>query len=169
MSHPSRLAIFPGSFDPLTNGHLDVIRRAAGLFDAVVVAVLVNADKRPFFTLAERTAMIREAIDGFESVTVEHFEGLLVDFAARRGASAVVRGVRGAADFDYEWQMAHMNRHLADGIETVLLVPSQKYMVISSHLVREIAAMGGPLDGLVPRAVAPAYDARRRAVTERQA
>lgn len=169
MSHPSRLAIFPGSFDPLTNGHLDVIRRAASLFDTLVVAVLVNAEKRPLFSLDDRTAMIREATHGLDAVVVESFEGLLVDYAARRGASAIVRGVRGAADFDYEWQMAHMNRHLADGVETVLLLPSHKHMFISSHLVREIAAMGGPLEGLVPPAVAAAFDGRRRARTERQA
>ena len=167
MPDPARLAVFPGSFDPLTNGHVDVIERACRLFDRVVVAVLVNSGKTPLFSLDERVAIIRDAFAGQDSVEVETFDGLLVEFARRRKAVAVVRGLRRAADFDYEVQMTDMNRHLDADIETVFLVPSPQVAFISSTLVKEIAALGGPVDGLVPAAVLARLMRRREAATRR--
>ena len=164
-----RLAVFPGSFDPLTNGHVDVIDRASRLFDRVVVALLVNTGKTPLFTLEERAAIIRETFAGRSSVEVDTFDGLLVEYARRRGAAAVVRGLRRAADFDYEVQMTDMNRHLDGSIETVFLVPSPGVAFISSTLVREIAALGGPVDGLVPDPVRTRILRRRAAANWRNA
>lgn len=164
-----RIALFPGTFDPLTNGHLDLIRRAAGLFDRVVVSVLVNADKRPLFSVPERMHAIRASTTALPNVTVESFGGLLVAHARETGASVLVRGVRGVADFEYEWQMALMNRHLDSGIDTVFLMPSEQNTYVSSRLVREIAALGGRVDDLVPPAVADLIAARRRSDRERPA
>lgn len=161
MNTPSRLAIFPGSFDPFTVGHADVAARAARLFDRVIVAILVNPDKRPMFDVDERVAMIRESMAETTPVEVETFQGLLADFAARRGAAAIVRGLRSGTDFDYELQMAGMNRHLQAGTETVFLTPAEGTSYISSGLVREIITHGGPVDGLVPEPV-------RRRVLERR-
>jgi pantetheine-phosphate adenylyltransferase len=158
MTASPRLAVFPGSFDPLTNGHVDVVGRAARLFDRVVVAILVNADKQPLFSTDERVGMLREAFADEPRVEVDTFDGLLADYAARRGASAIVRGVRTAADFEYERQMASMNRHLQGGVETVLLLPSERYAFVSSRLVKEVASLGGSVTGLVPAHV----DARLR-------
>jgi pantetheine-phosphate adenylyltransferase/16S rRNA (guanine(966)-N(2))-methyltransferase RsmD len=168
MAQAPRIAVFPGSFDPLTNGHVDVVRRALRLFDAVVVAILVNPSKQSLFTLEDRVAMARDVLGGTPGVDVDTFEGLLTDYARRRHARAVVRGLRGNADFEYERQMALMNRHLYEDVETVFILPSQAYEHISSTLVREIAALGGPLDGLVPPAVAARFSHRhQRAVSRR--
>jgi pantetheine-phosphate adenylyltransferase len=153
MTNP-RLAVFPGSFDPMTNGHLDMIGRAATLFDRVVVAVLVNASKQPWFSNDERVAMIRESIEGLPNVEVDTFGGLLADYVKARGAVAVVRGLRTAAEFSDEWQIALTNRHLNPACETVFLLPSVTQLFVSSRLVREVASYGGPLDGLVPPGVA---------------
>ena len=153
-SHPLRTAVCPGSFDPLTNGHVDLIRRAAGLFDRVVVAILVNEQKRPLLDADTRVALIRRALTGLANVEVATFGGLLVDYAASQGAIAVVRGLRSGADFDYEWPMTVMNRTLASGIETVFLVPAPEVAAISSSLVKEIWRLGGDIGGLVPAAVA---------------
>jgi pantetheine-phosphate adenylyltransferase len=150
---PVRTAIFPGSFDPLTLGHVDLIRRSLRLFDRVVVAVLVNPDKQSLFTAEERVAMIRESCGDLGPVEAVAFEGLLVHFAASQGAVAVIRGLRSGADFEYERPMASMNSHLAPGLETVCLLASNQYAHISSRLVREVASLGGSIDGLVPSAV----------------
>lgn len=155
-----RIAVFPGSFDPPTLGHLDLIRRASGLFDSVIVTVLRNAAKKTLFPLDDRLAMLRSAVADVPNVEVEAFEGLLVDFAARRGAVAIVRGLRGGADFDYERQMAGTNQHLNARIETLFLVPTPVYSHISSTLVREIAAVGGSVAGLVPPIVETYFERR---------
>ena len=160
-----RIAVFPGTFDPLTNGHVDVIRRATRLFDRVVIAVLVNPAKQPLFSLDERLGMAREAFAGDQGVTVESFRGLLVDFARRSGALAVVRGVRGVTDFDYEQQMAAMNRHLSGDLETVFLTASSAHAHVSASLVREIAALGGSVAGLVPPAIEAHFQRRRPSPT----
>ena len=160
MAASSRIAVFPGSFDPLTNGHLDLIERATHLFDRVVVAVLRNTGKQPLFTLEDRLAILREVFGGHAQIEVDAFEGLLADYLRARGASVVVRGIRSAADLDYERQMALTNRHLNAAMETVLLLPSAEFGHVSSSLVREIAALGGSVRGLVPPAV-EAWIARR--------
>ena len=144
------LALYPGSFDPVTLGHLDLIERATTLFDSVVVAVLANREKSPLFSPAQRIRMLRTAIGKRPGVTVESFDGLLVDYARAKGATAILRGLRVISDFEYEFQMALMNRHLAPGVETVFLMPKQDYTYISSRLTRQVAALGGPLAGLVP-------------------
>ncbi len=154
---PSRIAIFPGSFDPLTNGHVDLIGRAARLFDRVVVAVLRNPDKQSLFTVEERVAMIAEAclvLPESDRVTAASFEGLLVHYATKQGACAVIRGLRSGADLDYEKPMAAMNAHLAPGIETVFLAASNRYAHISSSLVKEIASYGVSVEKLVPPLIA---------------
>ena len=149
----SRIAVFPGSFDPLTNGHIDLIERAARLFDRVIVAVLRNPAKQPFFSLDTRLAILREVFGGRPEIEVDAFQGLLVEFAHMKHASAVVRGVRSTADLDYERQMALTNHHLNPDVETVLLLPSAEFGHVSSSLVREIATLGGSVRGLVPPAV----------------
>jgi pantetheine-phosphate adenylyltransferase len=160
MAASPRIAVFPGSFDPLTNGHLDLIERATRLFDRVIVAVLRNTGKQPFFSLDDRLAILREVFAGRPQIDIDAFKGLLADYVRARGASVVVRGIRSATDLDYERQMALMNRHLNDGLDTVLLLPSAEFGHVSSSLVREIAALGGPVRGLVPPAV-DAWIARR--------
>lgn len=155
-----RIAVCPGSFDPLTNGHVDLIMRAARLFDRVVVAILVNDQKTPLLAADDRVALTREVFAAEARVQVETFEGLLVDHAARVGASAVVRGLRSAADFDYEWPMTVMNRRLQPRLETVFLVPAPEVSAISSRLVKEIWRLGGDIQGLVPAPV----EARLRAL-----
>jgi pantetheine-phosphate adenylyltransferase len=149
----TRLAVYPGSFDPLTNGHLDIVRRGARLFDRIVVAILVNAGKRPFFSLEERVEMLREAFEDDARVEVDTFDGLLADYAARKQAHAIVRGLRGASDFEYEMQMAQMNRHLNASVETVFMMPAEQFSFVSSRLVKEVASLGGSVAGLVPPAV----------------
>ena len=145
-----RTAIYPGSFDPLTNGHLDVAQRAAKLFDRVIVAVAKNESKNPLFTLEERVEMLRESTRQWENVAVATFEGLMVDFAKQQGATAVLRGIRAITDYEYEFQMALMNRRLAPEIETVFLQPAGRYSFVSSRLVKEVVSFGGKVDGLVP-------------------
>ena len=155
MANP-RIAIFPGSFDPPTLGHLDVIRRAAALFDVLIVALLENPSKQPTFTVAERIAMIRKAIGpdaAGKQVKVESFHGLLADYARTRQASVIVRGVRGGADLEYERQMAETNRHLNPAIDTIYLTPSPAVAHISSTLVRDIGSLGGSVRGLVPEPI----------------
>lgn len=155
MSDASRLAVVAGSFDPLTNGHVDLIERTMKLFNRVAVAVLVNPSKRPLFPIAERLTMITEVIDARRwPVEVDTFEGLLADYVRRRGAAAIVRGVRTAGEFSDEWPVALMNRHLDPSCETVFVVPGAATMHISSRLVREIASLHGPIDELVPPGVA---------------
>src|SRR4051794_14652949 len=148
-----RIAVYPGSFDPLTNGHVDIIRRGGRLFDRIVVGILVNEQKTPMFTTVERIAMVRDVFAGDPTVGVETFEGLLVDFADRQQATAIVRGLRAVSDFEYEFQMALMNRRLNARIETVFMMPAAEYSYISSRLVKEVVMLGGSVAGLVPPAV----------------
>ena len=150
----SRLAICPGSFDPLTLGHVDIIRRAARQFDRVVVAVLHNTGKAPLFTVSERLDFISATFADDPGVEADAFSGLLVDYARRRGATAIVRGIRAVSDFEYEFQMALMNRRLAPEVETVFLTPAEEYSYVSSRLIKEITALGGDVGGLVPEPVA---------------
>jgi pantetheine-phosphate adenylyltransferase len=145
-----RTAIYPGSFDPVTLGHWDIIQRAEKLVDHLVVAVLHNPTKTPAFTVDERVAMLRELSDSSPIIEITSFDGLLVDFAKSQGAQFIVRGVRAFSDFEYEFQMALMNRKLAPELETVFLMPKEKYSAVSSRLVREIGSMGGNLSELVP-------------------
>ncbi len=143
------IAVYPGTFDPLTLGHEDVVRRAAKLFDKVVIAVAAGHHKKTLFTLDERMAMAREVFAGLPQVEVDSFSGLVRDYAVARGARAMVRGVRSVSDFDYEFQLAGMNRHLMPDVETVFLTPGEKYQFISSTLVREIATLGGEVHQFV--------------------
>ena len=145
-----KIAIYPGSFDPITNGHLDIIMRGAKLFDVLIVAVLVNAEKAPLFTAAERVEMIRALIkDPITNVRVDTFDGLLVEYARRQKVNVIVRGVRAVSDYEFELQMALMNRRLEPSIETVLMMPSEAYSYVSSRIVREVFSFGGSVDGLV--------------------
>ena len=164
-SRPSRerLAVYPGSFDPLTNGHVDLIRRGARLFDRIVVAILVNEQKRPLFTTDERLAMARDVFRGDAAIEIDTFDGLLVEYVQRKGASAIVRGLRAVSDFEYEMQMAMMNRQLNPAVETVFLMPAAEFSYVSSRLVKEVAMLGGSLADLVPDVVARQLDAKRTA------
>jgi pantetheine-phosphate adenylyltransferase len=150
---PQRVAIYPGSFDPLTLGHVDIIHRGSALFDAIVVAVLENAEKSPLFSVEERLTMIRETFSDRVNVEADSFSGLLVDYALGRKATTIVRGIRAISDFEYEFQMALMNRRLAPAIETVFMMPAQEYSYVSSRLVKEVARLGGKVSGLVPENV----------------
>src|SRR5436305_14165586 len=149
-----RRAIYPGSFDPVTNGHLDIIQRGCKLFDEIIVAVLVNPDKTSFFSIEARSEILREVLQTIDrgdcEVTVESFQGLLVQYAAERGANAIVRGIRAISDYEYELQMALMNRRLQPGLETVFLPASETFSFISSKLVKEVISLGGNITGLVP-------------------
>jgi pantetheine-phosphate adenylyltransferase len=147
------IALYPGSFDPVTNGHLDLIERGEKVFDLLIVAVLKNADKQPLFSVPERVEMLRDVVKKWAAVEVDVFDGLLVDYARKRGAGVVLRGIRAISDYEYELQMALMNRKLEPRLETVFMLPGETYSYLSAKLVREIAQLGGPLDGLVPPAV----------------
>ena len=155
------VAVYPGTFDPITNGHLDILRRGAALFDRVVVGVGARADKRTLFSAEERVALVRDAVRDLGNVAVEPFEGLAVDFAAAQGAQVLLRGVRKPSDYEYEAQMAVTNRHLAPAIETAFLVASPATGFISSTLIREILKAGGPVAPFVPDHVAAALAAKR--------
>ena len=144
------VAIYPGTFDPLTNGHVDIIARGARLFDRIIVAVLVNAEKSPLFTMTERVEIARSVFTGLPNVEVDTFDGLLVDYVERRGAQVIVRGLRAVSDFEFEFQMALMNRRLNDKIETVFMMPAEQYSYISSRLIKEVFSLGGRVNGLVP-------------------
>jgi pantetheine-phosphate adenylyltransferase len=153
MSREPRIALYPGSFDPLTNGHVDIIERGARLFDRIIVAILVNREKTPLFTAAERVEIASEVFARQPNVEIDTFDGLLVDYAQRRDASVIVRGLRAVSDFEYEMQMALMNRHLSPDLETVFMMPGEAYTYLSSRLVKEVFALGGSVAGLVPPAV----------------
>jgi len=144
------LAIYPGSFDPLTNGHVDIISRGARLFDRIVVAILVNAEKAPLFSMAERVEIAQAVFEDLPNVEVDTFEGLLVDYVERRNAQVIVRGLRAISDFEFEFQMALMNRRLRPEIETVFMMPAEQYTYISSRLIKEVFSLGGRVEGLVP-------------------
>ncbi len=150
------IAVYPGSFDPVTNGHLDLMQRASVLFDEVVVAVLRNPGKEGAFPLARRVSLLGEACRDLPKIRVDAFAGLLVDYASKEGALVIVRGLRAVSDFEYEFQMALMNRRLSAQIETVYLMPAEQYTYLSSRLVREVASLGGCVDGLVPPCVVKA-------------
>jgi pantetheine-phosphate adenylyltransferase len=145
-----RTAIYPGSFDPLTNGHLDVLQRAAKLFDRVIVAIAKNESKNSLFTLEERLALVRPAIAHLENVKAEIFQGLLIEYAAKEKAQAIIRGLRAISDFEFEFQMALMNRKLDEKIETIFMMPKETYTFISSRIVKEIARLGGDVGSFVP-------------------
>ena len=144
------LAVYPGSFDPITMGHVDIIQRGSRIFDRIVVAVLINADKSPLFTVGERVEIAREVFRDRTNVEVETFDGLLVDYARRRDAKVIVRGLRAVSDFEYEMQMALMNRRLNPDVETVFMMPAEPYTYVSSRLVKEVVALGGSVKGIVP-------------------
>ena len=151
-SHFTRVT-FPGSFDPITNGHMDLIERGARIFHEVVVSVLRNPDKDPLFSLAERVEIIKEVTRTHSNVTVDTFDGLLVEHARRVGANTILRGIRAISDYEYELQMALMNRRLAPEVETVFMMPAQRYTFVSSRLVKEVFLLGGAIEDLVPAIV----------------
>ncbi|HYL76493.1 MAG TPA: pantetheine-phosphate adenylyltransferase [Bryobacteraceae bacterium] len=160
------VAIYPGSFDPITNGHLDLIQRGSALFDKLVVSILRNDEKQALFSVAERIEMLKEVVGGFSNVEVASFDGLLVDYAAECGASVILRGIRAVSDYEYELQMALMNRRLRPEIETVFLMAGEAHSFISSRLVKEVIGLGGNIAGLVPPSVEGRL--RRRLLGENQ-
>jgi len=147
------LAVYPGSFDPLTNGHVDIISRGSRVFDRIIVAILLNVEKAPLFTVAERVEIAREVFAKYPNVEVDTFDGLLVEYARRRQAGVIVRGLRAISDFEFEMQMALMNRHLNPEVETVFMMPAVPYTYVSSRLVKEVVALGGSVTTLVPSLV----------------
>ena len=147
------LAIYPGTFDPLTNGHVDIIERGSRLFDRIIVGILLNVEKSPLFTVEERVEIAREVFESYPNVEVDTFDGLLVEYARRKRAGVIVRGLRAISDFEYEMQMALMNRHLNPEVETVFMMPAEPYTYVSSRLVKEVAALGGSITTLVPTIV----------------
>jgi pantetheine-phosphate adenylyltransferase len=158
-----RIAIYPGSFDPPTNGHLDVVQRAAKLFDRVIVAVAKNESKHPLFTLEERKILVRKAVAHLPNVRFDSFDGLLVEYAAARKAQAIVRGLRAVSDFEFEFQLALMNRKLDEKIETIFMMPKDTYTFLSSRIIKEIARLGGDVSPFVP---APVQAALRKKLKE---
>ena len=146
----AKIAVYPGSFDPITNGHIDVIKRASKVFDHLIVAVLVNDSKKSMFTLDERLDILKHSIDNLDNVSFDSFSGLLVDYCKEKQLSAIVRGLRAISDFEFELQMAQMNRQLYDETETVFFTTSEQYSYLSSSLVKEVAKFGGKIDGLIP-------------------
>jgi pantetheine-phosphate adenylyltransferase len=160
-----RIAICPGSFDPLTNGHLDVIQRATKLFDRVVVAVAHNEAKQPFFSLAERIQMTQEAVRHLSAVQVDSFDCLLVEFAERIKAQAIVRGLRAVSDFEFEFQLALMNRNLDERVETIFMMPKDTYTYLSSRMIKEIARLGGDVTQFVPPNIKVALESKLKSLT----
>lgn len=150
------IAVYPGTFDPITNGHVDILKRAVPLCDKVVVAVANNVRKAPLFTVEERVRMVRDAVGEDSRIEIDSFSGLLVDYVRRQGARAIIRGLRAIADFEYEFQFAHMNRHLAPDVETIFLMTSEESFYVSSSLVKEVASMGGDITRIAPPAVVAA-------------
>jgi pantetheine-phosphate adenylyltransferase len=155
-----KIAVYPGTFDPVTNGHLDIVRRASRIFDRTYVAISENPRKNPLFTLDERRALLEEAVQGIAKVEVGVFTGLLVQYAKTMKATAIIRGLRAVSDFDYEFQMALLNRKLEPDLETVYLMPSEEYSYINSTIVKEVAHLGGKLDCFLPPCVAKALQAK---------
>jgi pantetheine-phosphate adenylyltransferase len=161
--NPKRSAVYPGTFDPITNGHHDLVRRAAGIFDRVVVGIAGNPGKTPLFTLAERVELAQRVLEGLQNVTVLGYAGLTVDFAREQGCGVVVRGLRAVSDFEFEFQLANMSRHLGRDVDYVFMTPQEQFTFISSTLVREIALFGGDVSQFVHPAVAEALKARKPA------
>jgi pantetheine-phosphate adenylyltransferase len=147
------LAVYPGSFDPLTNGHVDIITRGSRLFDRIIVAIHDNEEKSPLFTMEERVDIARAVFKDYDNVEIDTFDGLLVDYVARRKADVIVRGLRAVSDFEFEFQMALMNQRLNSAIQTVFMMPAEQYTYISSRLIKEVSALGGRVHGLVPELV----------------
>ena len=156
----SRLAIYPGTFDPITNGHLDIIRRSYQIFDEIIILIAHNVEKAPLFNIYERLGLAEEVTAGLDQVTVEVFDGLLAEFARQRKATAIVRGLRAVKDFEYEFQMALMNKSLYPEVETVLLMPSERFTYVNSKIVREVARLGGDVTPHVPPVVAEALSVK---------
>ena len=156
------LAVYPGTFDPITNGHVDILRRSLKIFDKVVVALAENVRKAPLFTIDERRKLIADALKQDGRLEIDAFQGLLADYCRRRGANVVIRGLRALADFEYEFQSAHMNRRLAPDVETLFLMTGEESFYVSSSLVKEVALMGGDVSGLVPAGVAAALADKRK-------
>jgi len=150
MSKLQRVAVYPGTFDPITNGHIDILQRALPLFDKIYMTIAVNSDKKPLFTVAERIEMVETVTAGIEEVEVMQFSGLIVDFARKVGARAIIRGLRAVSDFEYEFQIALMNRKLWHKVDTVYLMPGEKYTYLSSSIIREVARHGGNVECFVP-------------------
>ena len=148
-----KTAVYPGTFDPITNGHIDIIKRALNIFDKVIIAISVDSTKNPFFTVEERIKMISEAVKDIQRIEIDSFSGLLVDYAKKTNAIAVIRGLRAVSDFEYEFQMALMNRRLNENIETVFLMPGEKYTYLNSSIVKEVASLGGDISDFVPENV----------------
>jgi pantetheine-phosphate adenylyltransferase len=146
----AKIAVYPGTFDPLTNGHLSIINRALTIFDSVIVAILINPVKEPLFSLDERKAMIEEVLQEKPNVEVDSFEGLLVDYAVKRGSNVIIRGLRALSDFEFEFQLALMNRKLNRDVQSIFLMTDYKWFYISSTIIKEAASLGGKIDGLVP-------------------
>jgi pantetheine-phosphate adenylyltransferase len=161
----AQTAIYPGSFDPLTNGHVNIIERATGICDHLVIAVVRNISKSAMFSMEERLDMLREVVGDRDDVSFDTFDGLLVDYARSRGARMIVRGLRAVADFEYEYQMANMNRHLASGVETVFLMADPTTFYVSSRLVKEVASLGGDITDVVPAPVFARMQAKLRPTT----
>ncbi|MGZ9044577.1 MAG: pantetheine-phosphate adenylyltransferase [Telluria sp.] len=158
------VAVYPGTFDPLTRGHEDLVRRASGLFDGLVVGVADSKNKRPFFSLEERLEIANEVLGHYPNVRVEGFSGLLKDFVRKHDARVIVRGLRAVSDFEYEFQMALMNRHLEPTLETVFMMPAEQYTYLSSRLIKEVYSLGGDVRGLVPSAVEQWMDRKTKPV-----
>ena len=158
----STLAVYPGTFDPITNGHVDILRRSLRIFDRVVVALAENVRKAPLFSLEQRRELIADALGGETRLEVDAFQGLLADYCRRRGAQVVIRGLRALADFEYEFQLAHMNRRLAPDVDTLFLMTGEESFYVSSSLVKEVALMGGDVAGLVPAGVVAALAEKRK-------
>lgn len=163
-----RIAVYPGTFDPITNGHVYILKRSLKIFDRLVVALAENVRKTPLFSIAERRAMIGEAVDHDPRIEIDAFGGLLVDYMRRRAATTVIRGLRALADFEYEFQSAHMNRHLAPEVETIFLMTSEESFYVSSSLVKEVALMGGDVSRMVPPAIAAALSRKVSETSRKQ-
>jgi pantetheine-phosphate adenylyltransferase len=161
--NPKRNAVYPGTFDPITNGHQDLVRRAAGIFDRVVIGIAANPGKTPLFALGERVELAQQVLTGLRNVTVLGYSGLTVDFAREQGCGIVIRGLRAVSDFEFEFQLANMSRHLASDVDYVFLTPQEQLMFISSSLVREVALLGGDVSQFVHPLVAEALKRKRRA------
>ncbi len=158
--------IYPGTFDPITNGHLDLVMRGLRIFEEIIIAVAPSPKKQPLFTLEERLKMIRESVKEYRNVGVEAFNGLLVEYAKARGGTAIIRGLRAVSDFEYELQMALMNRRLDMSVETVFMMPSEEYSFLTSTIVKEAASFGGSVKGLVPGAVEKALSEKFKVITD---
>lgn len=163
-----KIAVYPGSFDPITNGHIDIAERASRVFDKLIVAVAKNPRKKPLFSIEERLQMIREALSHNKKITVESFDGLLVDFLKEKGVDVVIRGLRAVSDFDYEFQMDSLNRKLNPNIETFFMMTSESYFYISSQIVKEIASFGGSVKGLVPENVMKMLENKFKSTMEKK-